>query len=194
LIGDYANGNLFLDALKNSSATDNMIALVDLKMPGLNGIELTRVLQMEYPQVKTIVLSLYDTPIFVVKAIEAKAVAYLNKGSSWGEILATIEEVHQAGYYYSDATLKIIQDYNSNSDNKKNGSMLELEKISKREKEILQLICSEYSSAEIAELLYIELRTVENHRNHLLIKTGCRNTAGLVLFAIQHNLFTPVTK
>jgi DNA-binding NarL/FixJ family response regulator len=104
-------------------------------------------------------------------------------------LITAIQTVLKSGFYINNDVLKAIQ-HTSSKKNKplKNVNTLPIE-LSAREKEVLELICREYSNVEIAEKLFISVRTAEGHRNNLLAKTGCRNTAGLVLFAVRHNLF-----
>jgi DNA-binding CsgD family transcriptional regulator len=102
-------------------------------------------------------------------------------------MIETINEVARKGFYYNDAVLKIIND---NSFSKKNKSKLDEDFITNREKEVLQLICEQKSTAEIAEILFISPRTVEGHRNNMMLKSESKNIAGLVVFAIQNQLVT----
>jgi DNA-binding NarL/FixJ family response regulator len=121
--------------------------------------------------------------------INAGACAYLNKNCDAAELITAINTVHQTGFYINTETLRAIQNaaaYRSKAIKSIDAIPIEL---TNREKEILQLICKEFNNAEIAERLSLSIRTVEGHRNNLLLKTGCRNTAGLVLFAVKYGIF-----
>jgi DNA-binding NarL/FixJ family response regulator len=164
------------------------IILMDMEMPGMDGIELNKILHAKYPSIKVIVLSVHANERLIANMIEAGASGYLVKNCDKEELLAAIQSVISSGYYINTNVLKAIQLASDKKNKKlKNVSHIDID-ISEREKEILGLICKELSNAEIAEKLFISIRTVEGHRNNLLIKTGCKNTAGLVVFAIKSRL------
>ena len=164
------------------------IILMDMEMPGMDGIELNKILHTKYPSIKVIVLSVHANERLIANMIEAGASGYLVKNCDKEELLASIQSVISTGYYINTNVLKAIQLASDKKNKKlKNVSHIDID-ISEREKEILGLICKELSNAEIAEKLFISIRTVEGHRNNLLIKTGCKNTAGLVVFAIKNRL------
>lgn len=189
LVSASDNGLTFLQRLTNENTPRPDIALLDMDMPGMNGIELNNILHKEYPAIKVIVLSVHVQPLLIAQMINAGAAAYLAKNCNKDELILAIETVYKTGFYFNGEVLKAIQ--------QSSGQKAQLQKsISKvpvhltgREIQVLRLICKELSNAEIAEELYLSTRTVEGHRNNLLIKTGCRNTAGLVLFAIRYSLF-----
>jgi len=189
LVSESDNGNSFLEKLAGPDAIMPAIALVDMDMPGMNGIELNTVLQQKYPDIKVLVLSVHTEPLLIAQMINAGAAGYLAKNCDMDELVLAIETAYKTGFYLNSNSLKALQ----HSANHKAKAQKEISnipvKLSDREKEILQLICSELSNAEIGEKLFLSPRTVEGHRNNLLTKIGCRNTAGLVLFAIKHSLF-----
>ncbi|WP_442588142.1 response regulator [Pedobacter sp. AW31-3R] len=180
------NGLLFLEKLKTADELPH-IALIDLNMPGMNGIELTKILQDDFPGINVIILSSYTQDRIIGKTISSGACAYLNKNCDADELFTAIDAVYKNGLYLTREVLRSVQ---AASGQTKNFTLLEnrMSQITKREKEILQLICQEYNNAEIAEKLFLSIRTVEGHRNNLLLKSECRNTAGLVLFAIKHGI------
>jgi DNA-binding NarL/FixJ family response regulator len=160
---------------------------MDLKMPLLNGVEATKIIRNDFPEIKIIALTSYNTDTFIANMIHVGASSYLIKNATPNEMIETINEVARKGFYYNDAVLKIIND---NSFSKKNKSKLDEDFITNREKEVLQLICEQKSTAEIAEILFISPRTVEGHRNNMMLKSESKNIAGLVVFAIQNQLVT----
>lgn len=162
------------------------IIVMDLKMPVLNGVEATKIIRKSFPDIKIIALTSYDTKSFVANMIQVGAVAYLIKNTTPKNLIKTINEVHKNGFYYNENVLKTIQETIVSSKNVK-GS-LETSFLSPREIEILQLICQQKTTSEIAEHLYLSPRTVEGHRNNLLLKTESRNIAGLVVYAIQNEI------
>lgn len=176
-----------LIAFLNSSSVKPDIILMDLKMPLLNGVEATKIIRNDFPEIKIIALTSYNTDTFIANMIHVGASSYLIKNATPNEMIETINEVARKGFYYNDAVLKIIND---NSFSKKNKSKLDEDFITNREKEVLQLICEQKSTAEIAEILFISPRTVEGHRNNMMLKSESKNIAGLVVFAIQNQLVT----
>ena len=118
--------------------------------------------------------------------VDVGAVSYLVKNTTPQELFATINEVAEKGFYYSDYVLNIIQ--KDIVSNKKTKCSFDSNFITSRELEVLQLICKQKSTVEIGEKLFISPRTVEGHRNNLLLKTESKNIAGLVVFAIQNEL------
>lgn len=187
LLLEAGDGNDFLQQLSADRLPD--VALMDMQMPGMDGIELNSILHRQYPQVRIIVLSVHANERLIARMIEAGASGYLVKNCDKEELITAIQTVFKSGFYINSEVLKAIQKASQQKTRPlKNVNALAIE-LSAREKEVLELICREYSNAEIASKLFISIRTAEGHRNNLLAKTGCRNTAGLVLFAIRHNLF-----
>ncbi len=188
LVAEAENGRVMLDTLKALEVLPD-IALIDMHMPEMNGVELNEVLQKEYPSVKVLVLSVYDQERFISKMIEAGACGYLTKNCEISELVTAIHSTYKTGFYFNNATLQAMRKSAQFKDaDIRNISNIPIE-LTSRESEILQLLCQEFTNAEIGEKLFISVRTVEGHRNNLLSKAGCRNSAGLVIFAIKNNLF-----
>ncbi|QDW27176.1 response regulator transcription factor [Pedobacter sp. KBS0701] len=189
LVTDAHSGPDFLEKLKGLHTLPD-IALIDMSMPGMNGIELNEILQKQYPQIKIVVLSVLIQERLISKMIAAGADAYLEKNCNKDELITTINTVHATGFYINQQTMQALQ-HTANFKNKKNRELADITAdITKREREVLEMICNELSAAEIAGKLYLSVRTVEGHRNNLILKTGCRNTAGLVLFAVKAGIFS----
>ena len=180
------DGEQLLQQLHQATSLPDVL-LLDMKMPNLNGVETAKVLQENFPSIKIIVLSTYFSKAFIVNMIELGAGAYLPKNTTPDEVVATIREVYNNGFSYNQAVLEVIRDNMLQKSKPKMPLSFGVE-ITSREKEILQLICEEYTTGEIAEKLFISPRTVDGHRNNLLEKMGCKNVAGLVVYAIQHQL------
>jgi DNA-binding NarL/FixJ family response regulator len=188
LVMEADNG---IDCLEKLRTMDDPpdIALIDMEMPGMDGMQLTEELQKKYPSIKLIVLSVHSKERLIARMIQAGASGYLFKNCDKKELLLAIHTVHTSGFYINPTVLKAIQSVSAaGKDAIKNTNAIPID-ISKREREILELICREQNTAEIAAQLFLSARTVEGHRNNLLQKTGCRNTAGLVLFAVKYGLF-----
>ncbi|HEY4618253.1 MAG TPA: response regulator transcription factor [Flavobacterium sp.] len=185
IIAEASNG-VELVTFLNENENHPDIVIMDLKMPLLNGVEATKILHKEYPQIKIIALTSYDSSSFIANMINVGAVSYLVKNSTPQELLKTINEVAVKGFYYNEKVLKVIQQTISSSKNSK--SALNNNYLTNREIEVLQLICEQKTTAEIGEKLFISPRTVEGHRNNLLLKTESKNSAGLVVYAIQNEI------
>lgn len=187
IIYEAANGLELISFLKESKELPDII-ITDLKMPLLNGVEATKIIHKEFPQIKIIALTSYDSKSFIANMIDIGAVSYIVKNATPQELIRTIQEVASNGFYYNDTVMKIIKDTVLNAKNNK--SKLDSGFLTARELEVLQLICDQKTTVEIGEMLFISPRTVEGHRNNLLLKTGSRNIAGLVVFAIQNEIAT----
>lgn len=182
---EASNGLELMEFLKGDNPKPDII-IMDLKMPFLNGIEATKIIRKDFPDIKIIALTSYDSNSFIANMVDVGAVSYLVKNTTPQELFATINEVAEKGFYYSDYVLSIIQ--KDIISNKKTKCSFYSNFITSRELEVLQLICKQKSTVEIGEKLFISPRTVEGHRNNLLLKTESKNIAGLVVFAIQHEL------
>lgn len=188
LVLEAENGEQCLQLLASAEQLPDIV-LADLEMPGMDGIELNDQLHQLYPAVRLIVLSIHASERLIARMIDLGACGYLTKNCDKAELLTALQTVYATGFYINARVLKAIQTASrTHSITPKNFNGIPVD-LSAREKEILQLICREYSTAEIAERLFLSPRTVEGHRNNLLQKTGRRNTAGLVLFAIRYRLF-----
>jgi len=185
IIFEASNGEELLSNLNDSIIKPDII-MMDLKMPVLNGVEATKIIRKLFPEIKIIALTSYDTKSFIANMIQVGAVAYLIKNTTPKDLIYTINQVAKKGFYYSENVLKTIQDTIISTKNSKGN--LETSFLSPREIEILQLICLQKTTTEIAEHLYLSPRTVEGHRNNLLLKTESRNIAGLVVYAIQNEI------
>lgn len=182
---DAADGNQFIEQLQAGKVVN--VALVDLEMPGMNGIELTNYLHTHFPSIKIIVLSAYSQDRFVVKLIESGAAAYLSKNCEPAVLFEAIRQTDTYGFYLTPVAFKAMQHASSVSKQYKNINNIPIE-LTARELDVLKLLCQEKTNQEIANELFVSVRTVEGHRNNLLLKTGSRNTAGLVLFAVKHGI------
>jgi DNA-binding NarL/FixJ family response regulator len=184
IILEANNGQELLDQLAASTILPDVIIL-DLQMPVLDGIETAKILRKDYEPIKIIILSSHYSKAFILNMIEVGASAYLAKNTSPDEFASTIQNVHKNGFHYNQEVWAIIQ---KNLTKKKKVTASFVDELTKRELEILQLLCEQLTSTEIAEKLFISKRTVEGHRNNLLSKLNCRNIAGLVVYAIQNQL------
>jgi DNA-binding NarL/FixJ family response regulator len=183
---EAADGQDLLNQLAASQPLPDIL-LLDLNMPVLNGIEAAKRIGELYPDLNFVVLSSYHTKAFILSMIELGASAYLSKQATPEEMAHTIREVAAKGFYYDEAVITVIRENMAKKARPKQRHSFQVD-ISEREQQVLQLICEEYTTPEIAKQLFISPRTVEGHRNHLMEKLGCRNVAGLVIAALQQEL------
>lgn len=182
-IYEASNGSEFIE---NLSFVDCDIALMDIEMPYMNGIEATQVAMRMKPGLKIIVLSMYGEEQYYYKMIDAGAKGFLLKNSGIENVITAIKKVAEGENFFSEELLVNI--LNNIRDNNKAEPELSENEISERELEILYHVCKGLSNQEIADTLYISKRTVDKHRANLLSKTGCRNTAALVMYAIRNKM------
>tara|TARA_R110002073_G_scaffold108336_9_gene243638 strand:+ start:70230 stop:70913 length:684 start_codon:yes stop_codon:yes gene_type:complete len=187
ILFEAENGQELIDQIAASEEIPDII-LMDLKMPVLNGVETTKIIHKEYPDIKIIALTSYGGKSFIINMIDVGASSYLLKNASPKTVIYTINEVYDKGFHYNEEVMKMIHENLISANGKKIRSDLDKKLLSKRELEVLELICSEYTTSEIAEKLFISPRTVDGHRNNLLLKTGSKNVAGLVIYGIQKKL------
>jgi DNA-binding NarL/FixJ family response regulator len=182
---EAANGKELLESLYTAAPTPQVV-LLDLTMPEMNGLETTRQLKKLFPQMKIIILSVHSEERHIVHMVGEGVNGYLVKNSELTEVVHAVKAVHEKGFYFNESMLRAIH---SGMAHKHEKSYNPNSPITAREKEILELICQEHTTQEIAEKLFLSVRTVDGHRNNLLEKTGARNTAGLVIYALRHDLF-----
>lgn len=165
------------------------VAVLDIGMPALNGIEATRQIVRRLPQVHVLILSMHSEEPYVVQALQAGAQGYLLKDSAAKELLLAVAAVATGRSFFSPAVARVmLDDYVRRLADQ--GITDRYESLSEREREIMQLVAEGRSSKEIADLLSIAPSTVETHRAHLFQKLDVRNTAELVLYAVRRGLIS----
>jgi two-component system, NarL family, response regulator NreC len=168
------------------------VLLVDLSLPPkgeteFNGIHVTRDVTKSFPAIKILILSIHKEESFIAELIEQGAHGYLVKDSDPQEVRDAIFSVHTKGSYINKRTLSAIQN-NMGKKKRLKEQRPGTANLTKREEEILSLICRQLTTEEIAEKLFISMKTVNGHRINLLQKTGAKNTAGLVMYALKNNI------
>jgi DNA-binding NarL/FixJ family response regulator len=165
------------------------IVLMDISLPDTSGIELTRIIAEKYPKVKVLILSMFTDESFINQAIKAGAKGYLHKNTTREEMLLAIETVYSGSDFYSDSVSKIIlKSYIDKAKKNVEEVVDPLKVLSKREIEILVMFAEGFINKEIADHLFISIRTVESHKNHIMQKLNLKTQVELVKYAIRHNL------
>jgi DNA-binding NarL/FixJ family response regulator len=182
VIADVGSGEEFLTILPNIEPD---VVFMDISMPGIDGSETTRRALAERPELRIITLSMYGDEHFYSLMVECGASGFLLKDSDIEEVYSAVEMVMNGDSYFSTALLDSLT---------RNMSRLAMtvstdeDALSDREIEILVEVCRGLSNQEIADKLFISKRTVDKHRANILEKTGCKNTANLVVYAIKNRL------
>ncbi|MDR6923355.1 MULTISPECIES: response regulator [Chryseobacterium] len=176
-----------LEELSNEGFPD--IALVDVQMQPMNGFELVEILKEKYPELKIIILSSHYKTSILGYMVKLGVSAFLPKNSDRKTFIDAITMVYKNGVFFTAEDHQMLFTYMNSSTKKK--SLFEMEdELSEREKDVVKLICQEYTNNEIGEKLFISPRTVESHRQRILEKIGAKNTVGIVIYAIINNIYT----
>ncbi len=176
------------EAVKFCAEEEIDLAIMDITMPEMDGIKATKLIKEKKPDVKVLALTMLSEDQHIRKMIKAGASGYILKSSGKEELIKAINSIIKGQHYFSDdATQSILQELVNPVVTKTSDP--EDINITDRELEVLKLIVNEYTNQEIADELYISVRTVDAHRRNLLQKTGAKNTAGLVKYAIKNKLF-----
>lgn len=187
VIGEASNG---VEAISKVKELSPDIAILDISMPQMNGLDAADIIHKQYPGTKTLIMSMHDNKDYILRSLEMGADGYLLKDSSKEEIIKAIKTVAEGEKYYSGSVSGIIVNgylnvvtnpVGANFDRKKT-------KISKQEKSILAHLVQGRNSREIAEELTLSVRTVDNHRARMMKKLGVKNAIELVKLAIEDKL------
>jgi two-component system, NarL family, response regulator NreC len=187
VIAEADNGH---DAVAAARQHRPDVIVMDLNMPGLNGVDATKVIRESHPETHILILSMYSTEEHVRPAIRAGAEGYLLKGSGLSDLVAAIKAVATGNAFFSPQVAKIVLD-----DTRRTARTGVSEKagtdLTPREREILKLVAEGWSSPEIAQKLDLSVKTVEGHRGRIMSKLDTKNVAGLVRHAIRLGLVSP---
>ncbi|NOX85775.1 MAG: response regulator transcription factor [Chlorobi bacterium] len=170
------------ELLRMLEGTKADVILMDLNMPGMNGIEATQRVKEKYPNIKILCFSQYDEKRFVRQVFKRGANGYLLKNAAAAELILAIKAVVKGDIYISEDLSDIFEK------KPKRKSKYSTPKLTSRELDVLNEICAEKNNREIARSLLISHNTVETHRANLLLKVGAKNTAGLVKWALQNQI------
>ncbi|WP_212004295.1 response regulator transcription factor [Chitinophaga sp. HK235] len=165
------------------------VILMDLKMPNMDGIEATIKVKEKYPNVKIIILTMYEDDNFIVHLVENGANAYLLKNADPEEIYEAICTTYEKGFYFNEnVNLALLKKVLHKNKQQFKPTLKNEIQLNDREQEVLKLICNEYTTQEISEKIFLSPRTVEGIRQKLLEKLNVKNSVGLVLYAFRNGL------
>ncbi len=184
IVGEAANGQEAVELARNLKPD---VVVMDILMPRLNGLQAAEKIQDEKIPVQVLLLSMYSDAGFVHQALQYGVRGYILKSSVSDELIEALQAVSNGQKYLSSAIAEMLVE-NAEKPAAAAQSGNPLDALSPREKEVLQLIVEEYTSAEIAKMLFISEKTVEKHRAALMEKLSARNIAGLVRVALNHHL------
>lgn len=165
------------------------MAIIDISLPEMSGIELTAYLTEHHPNIRKLILSMYTSEDFIFNAIKAGAAGYLPKNTTKKELNTAIIEVMAGGEYFSESISNtILKSYIKKAQTDEVPEEKDLESLSGREQEVLKLFSEGRSNKEIADSLFISIRTVESHKNHIMQKLELKSTVDLIKFAIRKGI------
>jgi DNA-binding NarL/FixJ family response regulator len=186
VIAEACSARGMLDLLKT---LDPDILLVDISLPEISGIDLARIITSEYPQIRVIMLSMHTGQEFIFNSLKNGAKGYLHKSISRDELIEAIKEVYNGNEYFSKEVSGIIlKNYLRQIKDPENTDGYSEQKLTPRESEILKMVAQGYSNQLIADKLYISVRTVESHKNHIMQKLELTTTVDLVKYALKNKL------
>ncbi len=189
VVAEATNGKQTLELLEKGLNID--IILADINMPEMNGMEMTAQVKKKFPHIKVIILSMLDHDKYIIEAFKAGASAYILKNVTAAELVFAIKHICTTNEQYicREIALRLLNKLINKQDVTIIDELEEID-ISKREIEVLTLIAEGFTNMEIADKLYTSKRTVEGHRQNLIDKTGSRNTAALIRYAILSGLIS----
>ena len=181
VIGEFGNAKDLISQLNHFEAE---IVITDISMPGMNGIELTQLINKEFPDIKMIILSMHINKDFILSAMEAGAKAYLPKDIAGKELVEAIYEVNQGREYFNTDVSNIIMRSLMKKSQDSKGKV----ELTNRETEVLSLVANGLMNKEVAYQLHISVRTVDCHKNNIMSKLSLNSTAELVKYAIRNHI------
>lgn len=182
VIGDAGEGQGLVDYLKQGGIAPDIVIL-DINMPGMNGFETISYINEQYQVIKVLVVSMIEKEETILRMLKAGAKGYLSKDVETADLKRALTAIHEKGFYYTDfLTGRLVHQLQKDSVAKK-----EIE-FNSRELEIIKLVCSELTYKEIAEKLFLSVKTIDTYRDSLFKKTGATSRVGLVIYAIRNQI------
>jgi DNA-binding NarL/FixJ family response regulator len=186
LAGEAADGKELLDKLPDLNPD---LVILDISLPRMSGIEITKILSEQYPEIKVLILSMHTGEDFIFNAIKAGAKGYLPKNTTRKELIDAINSLVAGDIYFNDAISNtILKSYIRKAQNNEANEKDTATALSPREAEILKMVAEGLTNQEISDKLFISIRTVESHKNHIMQKLKLRTTVDLVKFAIRKGI------
>lgn len=179
-----SNGSELIERLRSVRVD---VVLLDIRMPVLDGWQTLAILSERYPRIRVIMLSMYESDPYIVEGIKLGARSFLCKDCDTDTLIDAIHTVYREGFYFDKVTARALR--NKVADKSFEEIRVQQESLTDRETQIVQLICAGKTNKEISELLYISIRTVEAHRKAIFIKTECKNTATLAIYAVKNGIY-----
>lgn len=163
------------------------VLILDIKMPEMDGIEALKIIKTKNPDQKIIVLSMFNDEAMLLKLVKHRVNGFLSKSSAGAELLTAIREVMKKGHYFSDRIVEVMYHKTAHVDHVEDDSEAYI-MIDEVDRDILKMICDEFTSKEMADQLCLSPRTIEGRRKRLLKTIGVKNQAGLVIYAIKEGI------
>jgi len=184
IVGQAGNG---LEAIEMSRTLNPDVVIMDLSLPVINGVDATRILHQELPAIRILVLSMHADKHFIKEALEAGASGYLSKNCTYSQLIDAINTVYQGKKYLSAKITEVLIDDYLNKDEDAMGIQQEL---TERESEILKLIAEGVSARDISTQLFISVKTVGTHKQHILDKLNLKSTVDIIKYAIKKGIIS----
>lgn len=183
VVVEAENGKVLIEKLSLFNAN---VILLDLEMPVMSGYEAIEIIKVKFPDAKILILSMHDDDVIIASMINKGANGFLIKDDSFENVFEAIVTVVEKDFFFTPKIIEALEKFRERANFKnKNNTVVE---FTNREKEILNLICHEYSTREIACKLNTSIRTVDWHRKNIFIKTNSKNSAGMVFYAVKNGL------
>jgi two-component system response regulator NreC len=186
VVAEAADGRAAVQATLSAQPD---VAILDIGMPQLNGIDATAQIVRKRPSVQVLILSMHEEEAYVTRAMRAGARGYLLKDAAGADLVAAVAAVASGKSYFSPAVAKVVLEGYVKGFSDRGGAD-RYDSLSEREREVFQLVAEGKSTKEVAELLSVSPATVETHRAHILQKLDLHNTAELVLYAVRHGVIS----
>ncbi len=181
IVGEASEGK---EAIEKTRELLPNVIVMDIAMPGMDGLEATRRITKKNPKVKVLVLTQYDNKEYILSTIKAGATGYIPKRAVGSELILAIRAVHKGdSFLYPSAAAALIEDYLRQADSEE-----PYDRLTAREREILKLIAEGYTSRKVAEMLFISLKTVLGHRARIMEKLDLHNRTELIKYAMRKGL------
>lgn len=186
VLASATNGKILIDLVHQYQPD---VVLTDIIMPIMNGVEAIVEIQKFRKDIKCLALSTFDNNYLVLDAVEAGAKGYILKGVPKGEVIDAVRAVHEGDFYYCSQTTNSLQRILKKSSFNPYSSIADPDLFTVLEKQIIHYICEEKTSEEIADILYIGVRSVEKHRSKILLKMKVRHSVGIGIYAVKNKLY-----